>query len=672
MKDIGNQKKKSLGLRSMKSKLMASLLVISIVPTSVLGIVSQKNASDSLKEKQTKNALELTEQVSTSIDKYASGIGAQVNMLTKVSTIQTSLNDKTKEKQVNELLKNVKESRPDILSAYFASTDKKMNLYPYDDLPADYDPTSRDWYKLSLLNKGKITLNEPYQDVGTGDSIVTVSQTVENNGQIVGVIGFDVSLKSIQQEIQSTQVGEKGFVFMTDTKGTLVAHPDDEKLGKDISSKKYWNDVEKKASGSTLYEYKGKEHLLTFYTDKKSGWKFLSSIPMDEINEDIVALNKIIIGLVLLFSTIATGLAWFISRRISSNITSIKEVVEKASKGDLTVRANVKSKDELNELSDSFNKMLDSINHTMKEATTLSSKLLDSSNNLTEMTKETTDSVLQVSEAVGQIAEGSVISSENTQNSVSEIADLSNNLDMISNSSNQMALVSDNSTTLSNDGLKQVVILTQKSELAKASSIEAGEIVKNMDKNVEEINKIMQTILAISDQTNLLSLNASIEAARAGEQGKGFAVVASEIRNLADQSKKSASEIQSIISRIIGNSKEAVTAIERNDSMLNEQLVAVEDTKNIFNQIVDSIEDVKAKVEQVQQHVKESEVKKENVFHEMESISAVAEQTAGSAQEVFSTTEEISAMMEEYNGHATLLNDMANKLKESIDKFKIK
>lgn len=667
-----NQEKNQFRLNTVKSKLMASLLVISIIPTSILGIVTQQNASDSILKKEKSNALEITEQVSTGIDKYAGGIGSQVSMLARVKSVAESVGNPKKESEVNDLLRNIKESRPDVISAYFASNDKKMNLYPQENLPEGYDPTSRDWYKVSLLNKGKVTLNEPYQDVSTKQFVVTVSETVEKDGKTIGVVAFDVSLQAIQNEINNATIGKSGYVFMTDTKGTLVAHPQNEKMGQSVSDETYWSKVKHQEKGSMTYVEKGKEYLLTFYTDKKTGWKFISRVPMEEVNKDINALNTLIWSIVAGFTVLAGLLAYIISRRISLNINAIQETMKKASKGDLTVRAQVKSKDELNDLAQSFNDMLDSVGKTLKDATQLSEQILDSSKHLSGMTNETTNSVLQVSEAIGQISEGAVISSENIQKGVQNMHELSDKLGMISESSQEMSQVSQHSAGRTKDGLQQVHILTEKSESAKVSSSQAAEIVKQMDKNVESIHLIMQTILSIADQTNLLSLNASIEAARAGEHGKGFAVVASEIRNLADQSKKSASEIQDIIARIIKNSNQAVTAIEKNDDILSEQLQAVLDTEHIFTEIAQSVQNVMDKVALVQNQVEESSHKKENVLNEMESITAVSEQTAGSAQEVFSTTEEMSAIMEEFNSNAETFESLARNLSNSIQKFKLK
>lgn len=656
-------------IHTVRAKLMASLLVISIIPTATLGLMAQQSASHALMSTQNENALELAEQVSSGIGKYAQGIGAQVNMLSKMEAVQTSSPKNQEETKL--LLQHVKESRPDIMSAYYATTNKGMTMFPEGNLPQGYDPTSRDWYKLALANKGNVTINEPYKDAGSGEYVVTVSETVEKNGQVVGVLGFDMSLSAIQAEVKDSSIGKNGFVFITDTDGTLVAHPDSSKLGSEVANEPFWKSTVKQKTGDTSYEYKGEEHLLSHYTDPKTGWKFFASIPMTEVNEEISSLNTLIVLAIIGFSFVAGILAYFISRRISSNLQSIKEVIEQASKGDFTLRANVKGKDEFHHLGNSFNHMMDSMTETLQKVQQSSSELLETSEGLEAMTGETNESVMQVANAIQEIASGAVSSAENTQNGVQEMSELSNQMDSIALSADTMKQASTESYQLSHDGLTQVDVLSEKADKAKASSHKAGEIVKDVDKQMEKINQVMNTMTQITDQTNLLSLNASIESARAGEFGKGFGVVAQEIRNLADQSKKSGMEIKEIVQEIQLSSKEAVSAMEESESILLEQFQAVMDTKQIFEKILLSVEEVTQKVETVQSQLAEVEEKKTNAVHEMENISAISQQTAGSAQEVSASTEEVSASMEEFNHHASDLNALAEKLKDLVNQFKL-
>lgn len=94
-----------------------------------------------------------------------------------------------------DVLKSVKESDEDILCMYYGTASGKFDTYPIEEMPEGYDATSRPWYKQAVDNKGKVIISDPYKDASTGDNLITIARTVEKNGQIVGVVGIDLTLK---------------------------------------------------------------------------------------------------------------------------------------------------------------------------------------------------------------------------------------------------------------------------------------------------------------------------------------------------------------------------------------------------------------------------------------------------------------------------------------------
>jgi methyl-accepting chemotaxis protein len=187
---------------------------------------------------------------------------------------------------------------------------------------------------------------------------------------------------------------------------------------------------------------------------------------------------------------------------------------------------------------------------------------------------------------------------------------------------------------------------------------------------MKEIQKILKIMIGISEQTNLLSLNAAIEAARAGEAGKGFAVVANEVKKLAEQSKEFTGSINSIIASIGKKTNDTVEEVMKSNVVVNEQINAVKDTEELFKTVFSAMGDVLSNIARTEKSVENIMKSKEKVLESMENISAVAEESAATTQEISASTEEQMASAEDLSSHAKELIDLSVALNTELNKFK--
>ncbi|MCM0646894.1 methyl-accepting chemotaxis protein [Clostridium swellfunianum] len=659
--------------KSIRSKLLVSLIGICIIPMIGLGVTSYIQSTSVIKGNLESASSQMLREVNRGIDKEISLIGNNIEMLSKNLNF---INIESNPENVPYLIDNLKgmqQSNNNFLSVYMGTATKSFYQYPQKDVGKDYDPTSRPWYKKAIENKGKVIFTDPYIAASTKEYTISIAKAVEKNGEIVGVVALDIELTQLAKSLSEIKVGENGYAVLLDRNGTLLTHPDKKMIGTDTFAKlPVWNEVKEKKEGFTEYEYNGTGKFAVYTNSPLTEWTVLGTMEINELNKDtrsILVTLAIFLGVV---SVIAVGLSVIITRSLTVNINKIKDVMNKASKGDLTETIDVNSADEIGVLANDFNLMLDNISAILRSVENSSQTVLDTASNLTAMTEETTASVSEVSRAVGEISHGATEQASSTQEIASEMEELANGLDIITNSTKDMDKVSSNTKTLSNKGLGIVKLLIKKSVENKRASQSVAETIDDMNKSTEEINKISDTIGQITAQTNLLSLNASIEAARAGEAGRGFAVVADEIRKLAEQSKNSTEEIKRIVEAIQVKAKTAVQAMGQAEAILIEQDKAVEETNAVFDDIYSAINNLITMVHSIKNQIQNISSQKEEVISQIENISAVSQEAASSSEEVSASTEEISSTMDEFNGYVMNLQGLAEKLNEELNKFNVR
>ncbi len=658
--------------KSIRSKLLISLVSICLVPLVALGGTSYYQLKSILVNKLESTSSQLLREVNRGIDKELMAKGNNVLMLSNNLSFINIKSNPEYLPNLTDALKGVMDSNQNIQNIYMGTETKDFYCYPNVELPAGFDPTSRPWYKDAIDNKGKVVFGEPYKSASGGSVVVSISKAVEKDGQIVGVVSMDIDLTALSKDLGQIKIGNNGYAMLLDKNGILLAHPDEKLIGTDTFSKlPVWNEVKSKGTGFTSYEYNGKLKYAVYSKSPLTGWTVVGSMEVNELYKDYRVMLKMLTIFLVLAGLIALVLSILISKSLSSNIKKIKDVMTKASKGDFTETVQVNTHDEIGSLSKDFNNMITNISTMLKNVEMSSQTVLDTSSNLSSMTEQTTASVGQVSKAIDEISQGSVAQASSTQDAASEMGELAVGLERISNSTAEMNNISESTRILSNKGLEIVKFLMNKSEETKRTTETVSEIVDDMSQSTEEINKISDTINQITEQTNLLSLNASIEAARAGEAGRGFAVVADEIRKLAEQSRSSTGEIKRIVEVIKGKSYTAVNAMEQAKSIVIDQDKTVEETIEIFNEIYSSVNDLMNMVHSVKEQVLNINNQKEEVTRQIESISSTSQETAAASQEVSASAEEINATMDEFNNYVMGLQDLAEKLNEELLKFKL-
>ncbi|OTJ29333.1 chemotaxis protein [Pseudomonas aeruginosa] len=433
---------------------------------------------------------------------------------------------------------------------YLGQQDGVFTMRPDSPMPAGYDPRSRPWYKDAVA-AGGLTLTEPYVDAATQELIITAATPVKAAGNTLGVVGGDLSLKTLVQIINSLDFSGMGYAFLVSGDGKILVHPDKEQVMKTLSEV-YPQNTPKIGSGFSEAELHGNTRILSFSPVKGlSGldWYIGISVDKDKAYAMLTKLRTSAIVAALIAVVAIVLLLGMLIRVLMQPLTDMGRAMQDIAQGegDLTKRLKVTSNDEFGALAISFNRFVERIHESIREVAGTARQLHD------------------VAQLVVNASNSSMANSDEQSNRTNSVAAAINELgaaaqEIARNAADASHHASD-ANHQAEDG-KQVVEQTIRAmnELSEKISASCANI-EALNSRTVNIGQILEVIKGISEQTNLLALNAAIEAARAGEAGRGFAVVADEVRNLAHRAQESAQQIQKMIEELQIGAQEAVTTM---------------------------------------------------------------------------------------------------------------
>lgn len=670
--------KNTLSFRSsIKNKLLFALIGTNLVALLILTLLSYSATNTLLNSNFKTTSTQTLQQADSSITQFLQSVEMQSKTLAGLDLLQNLVDANADAKEtfamfLNNTLESITNTSKTIVGTYFVDHElNQMYIYPESDT-SGVTWSSKSWYQAAVANPGESNWSYPYIDEITGKTIFTLSRAVLVDNKVIGVIGIDVDLSLVSATLSTINIGEEGYVFITDDRGILVAHPDTSMINTDaIAELKLWDFLAANDSGFTEYNFNGTSKFANFVTNSKTGWMIVASIPTSELSDDTnsILFTSLIIMLAILL--VVTILAVIISNSMIKNISLLQKVMEKAASGDLTVTATIGSKDEIKSLGNSFNTMISNIKELIYNVKESSITVSETSRSITKMSAETSSAMTEIAVTISEVAAGNNEQSKDIEQNSININQLAQKLGEIASSTNEVGELSKSTKANSNEGMNQIKRLVDSTDESAKIASNVSEIMMELNRASKEINSITDTINSLAEQTNLLALNAAIEAARAGESGRGFAVVAEEIRKLAEQSSKATSDIGSLINAMNSRSEEATKAIISAGSNTEMQNNAVIETNNIFQKISTSIEELSSKVGMIATSISDIDRQKNLIVGSTANLSAISEEISASTEEVSASTEEVSASSELFTQHAKDLSVLADKLIQQINYFKI-
>ncbi len=647
-----------------KSVLMVFVLVALVAIVMVNSIVSDANDTELQLESQlvSSQLSEFMAPFETMTDQLA--VNTELQLLMKTLSMAKNLE---KHSCYQDALKNITNVHnldlENILVVWFADVDANVaaqsNGYITDE---SFEVTTRPWYKSVEENRTVFTV--PYEDSVTGDMVFTIASPVydsSNNNAAIGVAGMDISLQSVMETMSEYKIGKNGYVMLLADDGTLIYHPEENRVGTNISemnvSDNLLSAISEKSEGFMNYTVAGQGKVGYLANVGETGYVVISCITVWEYYSSIITM---IVMFVILF-VIGIILVMFSMRKTAGKIVEpLKELNETANQlaeGNLQVHINVESEDEVGDLGRSIEKTvnrlkeyidyIDEISDVLAqmadgklaiqlkyayvgEFQKVKEALLHISESINEVMHNIKDSSEQVSvgsddlaKAAQGLAEGAETQAATIQELVASAVTVANQVEESKNDAEESALRTQEVTMMMGESQKQMNLMR--------------EAMNKIQETSNKVVGIIKTIEDIAEQTNLLSLNASIEAARAGEAGKGFAVVAGEIGNLASESARAVNTTRDLIAL-------SLSEIENGNALVDE--------------VVDSLSKAVEKVEEVNSMIQKTAETAVTQMQSMNQIRDGVEEMSHGIQDNSAMAEETSATSEELAAQAVTLNEL--------------
>jgi len=425
-------------------------------------------------------------------------------------------------------------------------------------------------------------------------------------------------------------------------------------------------------SGKKIYNNAGDSRVVYYAPVGDTKWMIGVTASNSELYKSLQSLLFVLSSLSVIIIIIFIILSIILySNYITNNIGKVNKLASIIASGDLTNVIEIKSEDELGVMGANLNKMAKNLKTVFNNIVASLDNIVGTSEELTASAEQNHSSAEHVSNIMNGMYNGASTLAKGTEE-ISSIAtyiydgikNISDNVSLVSKSSMEATGIAENGKLVIKRAVEQI------SDISRQVS-ESSQIVSALGEKSKKIDNIVSLINEISDQTNLLALNAAIEAARAGEHGKGFAVVADEVRKLAVESGDASSEISKLIIEIQTDMSAAIVAMNKGNTAVDTGQVMINEAGESFNNIVASVQNVSEQMVSIVEVIKGLYNNSETMIQDVQDVSNVSKENSNSIKEIAATSEEQISQMQQVSQAAQALTEIVIDLQNDIAKYKI-
>lgn len=685
---------KSSKLLSIRNKIVVCFLV-PIVFMVIIGVSAYQKSAEGLSEKFTDSTLQTmrmaTENLNMSCDfirseglkyaydddlrKYFLGM-FEDNPVDKLNFLTSTKSNLLSVQTSNPFISHmhiIPKKGVNLLSTKLSSgVDGFLDEYKEDVASGEGRRSIPQWIDSHPVLDEKVTETEK-------DYIMAFEMMSQSNNACVVI---DIKPSAITDFMEEIDIGYGSIIgFVTPGGRELVVENVEEgkesvlpEEGNVFSGQEYYTAVMDEAvadAGTAEVDFQGEKYLFIYSHSADIGFTTCALVPMRVVTSQATEIRNMTIGLVILACVIVVIVGIFITAGIENNMRRISRKFGDVAKGDLTVTVSAKGHDEFQDLAGSATNMITNTKKLVNQVSNATGELEVSAQNVGQASELIHEYSQDITRAIGEINEGMEEQSRHAQECVEKTDILSNEIQEVSHVVERVEKLVGETEGMINKGMEIVQVLGDRAGETTQMTVKVSESIESLRKESEIINSFVATITEITEQTNLLSLNASIEAARAGEAGRGFAVVAEEIRKLADDSAKAAGEIRNNVANITAQTQNSVESASQAKAMVELQTKAVEEVIAVFREMQERMGQLIEGLKDIVVSTEKADGERSAAVAAVKNISDIIEETAGSAETVNDVANKLLNHVEKLSTTASVLDENMEGLKNEISVFKI-
>ncbi len=624
---------KSLSIRYKLSGIIAISLLVSIVITT---LISSNTMRDLVSSRITEQEIPLT------LNNVAFGVAQQLQqplVVSKSMANNTLISDELlspeRASTLVEYLKHTRENSNGIVAFYVDG--ESRNYYTDKGLARKISSSSSsDQWFYNFINSGK-----PYSldiDVDAQANTLTLFINYRTHDK-KSVAGIGMGMPELSQFIKQFKFGNNGYAFLTDAQGNITVHPDQAvSIGTKLSALHHEaaNQLLDR-SQVNLVTLKEQGIIIASKYIEELNWFAIIALPITEVYQPITNATFSLVVISLLIAAVLIGLGLSMVLAVSRPISDASKMLSDIASGDadLTKKLAVNSQDEVGQLSSSFNQftcqLQDIVGGVISNA----------------------QHINQTSDQLSSSSNGTLVNIDEQQRSIDMIAtattEMAASIRELAHNAQETADAASNSIEESNTGKLVVSKTIEKINSVYGEVDTASHVIETLAQDIGEISGILSVITGISEQTNLLALNAAIEAARAGEQGRGFAVVADEVRTLAQRTQESTEQISNMIKKLQQGAEGAVNAMASGLDMAKDSVSSADEAGHSLENIIVGITTISDLGMQVAAATQEQASVVEELNSHIIDVKSVSDKTAEEAKNINHSCTELSSSTAQLN-----------------------